>query len=263
MEYYPHKLSVAAPTKREGCKTHLLSQSINLLRLQPGVAKHSNLARDMVPIMLRAELFETALECIPHRNDTIRYSLDFGEPLIVELWVIEDLRCDASTTDGGVGVEGSDEDLDLRVEALLLFGGFREEGEGPNTFAIESLRGRLVYQEKTGGRMRTYHVLGEGLAQGDLVALLNEVADGVGIFVSVTGCEPLVRHVKEGKMAAVLHGIANDPPLFGCRVDTGRVVRTGVEEEDGALGGIFDVHEETVDVETDSLLIVVPVLLHV
>jgi hypothetical protein len=41
--------------------------------------------------------------------------------------------------DRGVGVERADKDLDLGVDALLLFGGLTHNGESSNTFAIEAL----------------------------------------------------------------------------------------------------------------------------
>lgn len=106
------------------------------------------------------------------------------------------------------------------------------------------------------------HVLGEGLTECDLVTLLDKVTDGVGILIGVTGCEPLVCHVEEREVTAVLDDIGDGPPLFGSRVNTSRVVRTCVKEEGTALRGILDICEETINVESDRLLVVVPVLLH-
>jgi hypothetical protein len=40
---------------------------------------------------------------------------------------------------GRVGVEGTDEDLDLRVDTLLLLSRFTDERESANTFAVETL----------------------------------------------------------------------------------------------------------------------------
>jgi hypothetical protein len=42
--------------------------------------------------------------------------------LLVQGGVVEDLGCDTGTVDWRVGVERSDEDLDLRVDTLLLCG---------------------------------------------------------------------------------------------------------------------------------------------
>lgn len=41
--------------------------------------------------------------------------------------------------DGGVGVEGTDQDLDLRLNALLLLGVLADERESTNTLTVETL----------------------------------------------------------------------------------------------------------------------------
>jgi hypothetical protein len=41
--------------------------------------------------------------------------------------------------DGGVGVEGTDENLDLRLDALPLLGILADEGEGSDTLTVETL----------------------------------------------------------------------------------------------------------------------------
>lgn len=105
-----------------------------------------------------------------------------------------------------------------------------------------------------------YHVLGETLAQGNVVALLNEVTRGKGIAVGVTAGEALVSHVEEGKVALLLHDIADLAPLVLGRVDTSGVVGAGVEQDDAVVGGGLDVGEETLKVQTDGVLVVVTVL---
>jgi hypothetical protein len=41
--------------------------------------------------------------------------------------------------DGRIGVERADENLDLRVDTLLLFGGLADNRESTNTLTIETL----------------------------------------------------------------------------------------------------------------------------
>jgi hypothetical protein len=107
----------------------------------------------------------------------------------------------------------------------------------------------------------TYHVLGETLAQSDVVALGNEVARSKGISVSVTAGEALVGHVEESEVTLRLHDIADLAPLGLGGVNTGGVVSTGVQQNDAALGGGLDVLDETLKVQTDGVLVVVAVLL--
>ncbi len=115
---------------------------------------------------------------------------------------------------------------------------------------------RLLFRDST-----TYHVLGERLAEGNVVALLDKVADGKGVLVNVATGEALVGHVEEGKVAMLLGDLGNLLPLLLRGVDTGGVVSTGVEEEDTALGGGLDVGDHAVKVQANGMLVVVAVLL--
>lgn len=68
-----------------------------------------------------------------------------------------------------------------------------------------------------------------------MVALLNEVADRKCVTGGITGGKALVGHVKEGEDLLLLDNVGDLLPLFGSGVDTGRVVRASVEEDDGLL----------------------------
>lgn len=95
------------------------------------------------------------------------------------------------------------------------------------------------------------------------MALLDKVTDGVGVFVRVTGREPLVRHIEERKVATILDGIGDGPPLLGGRVNTSWVVCACVEEKGAALRSILNIRDESVNVKPDCLFVVVPVLFHI
>ncbi len=75
----------------------------------------------MVPVVLAAEFFQVFFQKRSHFDDPVRHALDFSQPLLVECGVVEDLRSDASTVDGRVGIQRPDKDLQLRVDSLLLF----------------------------------------------------------------------------------------------------------------------------------------------
>lgn len=165
--------------------------------------------------------------------------------------------------DGGVGVQGADDDLELRVDALLLSGVFADEREGTNTLAVETLVIQLVIEmHKAPGANATHHVLGERLAEGNVVALLHEVTDGKSILIGVTTGEALVGHVEEGEVALLLNDIGDLPPLLRGGVNASGVVGAGVPEEDAAVGGGLDVGDEALEVEANGLLVVVAVLLN-
>lgn len=192
--------------------------------------------------MLAAELLEVGAEERAHLDDAASHALDLTEPLLVKSRVVHDGGGDAGTVNGRVGVEGTDENLDLRIDTLLLLGVLANEGESTDTLTVET------------------HVLGETLAKSDVVALLDEVAGSKGILVSVTAGKALVGHVEEGEVTLLLHDIADLAPLGLGRVDTGGVVSASVEQDDAALGSGLDVGNQTLEVETNGVLVVVAVL---
>ena len=117
----------------------LLSETGHLISGQTSVGEHADLASDVGPVVLGAELLKVVLEEGTHGDDSVSHLLDLIEPLLVEDRVGEDLRGDTGTVDRGVGVQGSDDNLELGVDALLLLGAGADEGEGTNTLTVETL----------------------------------------------------------------------------------------------------------------------------
>lgn len=103
-------------------------------------------------------------------------------------------------------------------------------------------------------------VLGEGLGDYELEAELDEEPDGGGVPVEVARGETLVGGVEEGEVALGGHDLGDLAPLGGRRVDAGGVVGAGVEEDDGALGGVREGLLHADDVEAPGLLVEVRVL---
>lgn len=193
--------------------------------------------------MLGAQILEILLEECSHLDDAVGHALDLTEPLLVQAGIVQDLARDTGAVDRRVRVERTDEDLDLRVDALLLFGRVADDAEGADTLAVQT------------------HVLGEGLRQHETVALLDEQADRVGVLVGVAGCEALVGHVEKRIVFLLLDHVADLAPLLGSGVDAGRVVGAGVQEDDRARGGGLEVGDHAVKVESDGVFVVVLVLL--
>lgn len=239
----------------------LLGQCIHLLRLETSVSEHADLAGDVAPVVLATELLEVLLEESTHGDNAVSHALNLAQPLLVELGVVQDGGSNTGTVDRRVGVERADQDLDLRVDTLLLFGVGADNGEGANTLTVETL-GNVSMRKSLYSFKTTDHVLGETLAEGNLVTLLDEVADGEGILVSVSTGEALVGHVEEGVVTILLDDIAQRAPLLLGRVDTGGVVSAGMEKDNAALGHLLDVLDHTLEVETDGVLVVVAVLLN-
>jgi hypothetical protein len=117
----------------------LLGKRRHLLGREASVREHADLAGDVGPVVLGAELLEVVLEERAHLDDAVGHAFDLAEPLLVQLGVVEDLGGDAGAVHGGVGVERANYDLDLRVDALLLGGVFADDGEGTGTLTVETL----------------------------------------------------------------------------------------------------------------------------
>lgn len=119
--------------------TYLLGQRLHLLGLQACERKHANLGGDVAPVVLAAELLKVLLEERTHGDDAVGHVLDLAKPLLVQRGVVQDLGSNTGTVNRGVRVERSHEDLDLRINTLLLVGGLADDGEGTNTLAVETL----------------------------------------------------------------------------------------------------------------------------
>lgn len=258
---------------------HLLGQSLHLLRLQTGVREHADLsgvskcygnyrvtkasylAGDVGPVVLAAQLLQVLLQQGTHLDDAVSHALDLTQPLLVQLRVVQDGGRDAGTVDGRVGVERTDEDLDLRVHALLLLCVLADKGESADTLTVQTLfKSVYLCSSMSSAKDNTDHVLGKALAESNVVALLDKVSRGKRIAVRVTAGKALVGHVEEGKVLLLLHDVADLAPLRLGRVDTGRVVRTGVQQDDALVRGGLEVRDQALKVQANGVLVVVAVL---
>jgi hypothetical protein len=86
--------------------------------------------------VLAAEFLKVLFEQSTHSDDSISHTLDFAQPLLVQLGVVQDLCGDASTVDGRIRVERSNKNLDLRVNTLLFFSRFGNNREGSDTLSV-------------------------------------------------------------------------------------------------------------------------------
>lgn len=220
----------------------LLGETVDLLRGQSSVAEHTDLGGDVVPVALRAKLLQFVLEEAAHGDHAVGHLLDLTEPLGAQLGVIQDLAGDAGAIDGRVGVQGTDDELELGLDAGLLLGVFGDEREHTGTLTVEA------------------HIFSERLAEGDLHAGLNKQSHGVGIPVAVTRSKALVGHVEEREQSTLLDDLANLLPLLVGGVDTGGVVSTGVQQDGGAWLGGLEIGDQAVKVEANVLGIVIAVL---
>lgn len=166
--------------------------------------EHADLLLDVGPVAGGLTVDEALEERLAHVDDAVRHAcripsarapfnntsdaggssprtLDLAKPLPVEGLVPEDGADEARAVDGRVGVEGADDDLDLRVDALALVGVGAHDREGADALAVEA------------------HVLCERLAEHDLVALRDKVPEREGV----------VRRVARGEACGFARGGQN------------------------------------------------------
>lgn len=104
-------------------------------------------------------------------------------------------------------------------------------------------------------------VLGVGLCDEELEALLDEVADGPVVCAEGARSEALVGAVEEGELLPLLHDSCDLLPLFLCRINACGVVCASVEEDNASFRCRFECADQAVKVKTLGLLAEVWVVL--
>ena len=174
----------------------------------------------MVPVTGGPLSNQTLTQTTAHLLDTTAHSAEILLPLRKESRVIEDLASNAGAIGRRVRNLRALQDRQLASDVGVGSGGIGagcgDEVESTSTLTVET------------------EVLGEGLGDAQLEALLDEVADRPCVAGQVAGREALVCGVEEGEVAALAHDGGDLLPLVLGWVDAGGVVGTGVQQDDGA-----------------------------
>lgn len=96
-------------------------------------------------------------------------------------------------------------------------------------------------------------ILGEGLSDDELEALLDKVSNGEVVLSQVTGGKSLVSAVEKGEELAFSDDLSDLFPLILRGIDTGGIMGTGMEENYGPLFGRVQGVEQTFTVEAFRL----------
>jgi hypothetical protein len=179
------------------------------------------------------------MKFFPHLDDATGHHLDILFPFLEELGVVQDqshqLRAiswgvpDLAKSEGGEATVNLTRDLCRRDDDM----------KGTNALAVQT------------------SVLGETLADQQRDAASDEFPDSPSIPVQIAAGKTLIGTVEEGVVTLPYHHVRNPAPLFPGRIYAGRVVSTGVEEEDGTVWSVGEGGEEFVVSEAGSLGIVV------
>jgi len=218
----------------------IIGQLRNLLRFKTREAEHSNLIRDMFPVVRVASALDACSELGPHFDDSVSHSFNIDEELCVEVGIVENAFGDACAMRGRVRVHWSDNNFELRLDARCFFGVFAHDGKCARALPIET------------------HVLRKRLGEEDVVSVVQKLADGKGICVDRAGGETLVGHVKVDEEIFVFANLREFLPLLGRGINTSRVVGAGVEEDTSTIGHfVLQVVEASLRIETTGRRIVV------
>ena len=152
-------------------------------------------------------------------------------PHLGEFLVSENDVDKASSVNGWVGVDGSCDLLDTTHDDVLFGLVASDDGEHASSFTVDT------------------EVLGEGLEEHDVVSVLSEESEGVGVLVEVTGSEALVGIVETAEEILGLDDVEDLVPLGLSWVDTGWVVCAGVEEDEGVVLGSLEVILHAFEIE--------------
>jgi hypothetical protein len=192
----------------------LLAQRKDLVLGETSEREHADLIGNVVPCAGSLELLELRLQRLAHLDNATGHGAEIAFPLSEELLVVENCGGDTCAVCGRVGDLGTLEDGELRGHALggvLGVGAGRgDEVEAACTLAVET------------------EVLGVGLCDEELEALLDEVTDGPVVCAERSGGEALVGAVEEGELLPLLHYRGNLLPLILGRIHTCGVVCAGV-----------------------------------
>lgn len=197
----------------------VLAEAEHLGLGQAGEAEHADLLGDVLPAAGAAvEVLEDAAQGGAHFLDAAAHGAQVVFPLGEEGLVVEDGAGDAGAVGGRVADLGSLQDGQLRGDAADGAAGVRtgsgHEVEGACALAVQA------------------EVLGEGLGDAELETLGNKVPHCPGVVLEAPGCEALVGAVEEGKVVLCADGFGELDPLVVGEVDAGRVVSTGMQEDD-------------------------------
>jgi hypothetical protein len=165
--------------------------------------ERTNLLLDVVPVSGSVVGDESVVEGVPHGDDplshacqgihqasvsppcapdgerkTLEHTLDLSQPLLLQLGGAQDGAGDPRTVKRRVRVQRPNQNLELTVDPALLDLARRDDRERADALAIQA------------------KVLGERLAEDDLVALGDKVSDGEGVVVGVARGESLVGLVR-------------------------------------------------------------------
>ena len=188
----------------------LLHHSIALSWSQTSEGEHTDLVRHVVPGAASTNFLESGSEELAHLGNSVSDSYQLVQPLLSEIWLVQNHRGNPSTVTWRGGIVDPDDDLDLGKYSSSCLAIFAHEMKSSGSLTVET------------------HDLGEGLGDNHFESLVEEVAETLAILVEVTSDETLVSSVEEWIQRLLLANLSNLLPLIKSGIDSSWIVGAGV-----------------------------------
>lgn len=215
----------------------ILPKLQHLLLSQPGETEHANLLGDMFPTALLAvQLLQLLPQHRPHLLDASAHGAQVCFPLGKQRRIVQHGAGNAGAIRGRIADLTALKNGKLRrntadgVGCIGAWAGDEVEGSGALTVKTE--------------------ILGKGLSNAQFKPLGDEVADGPSVALQIARREALIGAIKERKVLFFADHLGELGPLRLRKVDAGRIVSTGVQENDAARRGLFDGGAHSGKIET-------------
>ncbi|KAH3670924.1 hypothetical protein OGAPHI_000635 [Ogataea philodendri] len=179
-----------------------------------------------------------------HLNKSVGHDLDVFEPLLVNSLVRENDLNQLGSVGWWRGVQWSNNLLELGLDSHSLFWTRSDQRQRTNSLSVKT------------------HVLGKRLRKNKVGQLsvsngLVELEQNAQVLNWRTRAKSLVGHVQEWQQLLLRDHVQNLVPLLQLWINTGRVVATSVEKNNGTWLGSGQVGEHSLLVQCVSLEIVI------
>lgn len=199
----------------------------------------------MIPSSPSADSFKGRSQKLPHPRYPVRDANQLVEPLLSQIGLVQDHGSDSGSVSWRRRIVGSDDDLDLGEHFSGGLAILANHMHRTGSFSVES------------------HDLGEGLGNDHLEALVDEIPEGLPVFVEVASDETLVRGIEEWIQTVFLADLGDLLPLIHGGVDTCGVVRARVQKDAGSGGRVLQIVDHSLEIKAKCLLVEVSVFAHI
>ena len=220
----------------------LFAELVNHIGVEAGVSEHTNLAGNVVPVVLIAHVLKSLLKTSAHLLHATRHVFQVLVPHSGKLGVGKNDVDDTGSVNGRVGVDGASDLLEAGHNNILLGFGVSHKGKAASAFTVNT------------------EVLGKGLEQHKVVGIFSEKLKRVGVLFKITRGESLISGIEASHKLLGLNNVHNFLPLLFVKINTGRVVSTNVEKNDRLILHFLKISSHAFEVEALGLSVVVSIV---